>query len=87
MLIEFRHVHEDIDRHSNVRIYFWRGKGHRKVRIREKKKDRSKVVTYRHVDARPEFMEMMRGWFDASHPGGHVTICQPLACCPSRSLT
>lgn len=50
-----------------------------KVRLREKKKDRSKVVTYRHVEVRPEFMEMMRGWFDASHPGGPITICQPLA--------
>lgn len=35
MQIELRHVHEDIDRHGNVRIYFWRGKGHRKIRIRE----------------------------------------------------
>jgi integrase len=33
--IELRHVYEDIDRHGNVRIYFWRGKGHRKIRIRE----------------------------------------------------
>jgi integrase len=29
-----RHVHEDTDRHGNVRIYFWRGRGHRKIRIR-----------------------------------------------------
>jgi integrase len=35
MLIEYRHVHEDLDRHGNVRVYFWRGKGHRKIRIRE----------------------------------------------------
>lgn len=35
MLIELRHVHEDTDRHGNVRVYFWRGKGHRKIRIRE----------------------------------------------------
>lgn len=35
MQIELRHVYEDTDRHGNVRIYFWRGKGHRKVRIRE----------------------------------------------------
>lgn len=33
--IELRHVYEDRDRHRNVRIYFWRGKGHSKVRIRE----------------------------------------------------
>src|SRR5437667_6408436 len=30
------YVYEDVDRHGNVRIYFWRGKGHRKVRLREK---------------------------------------------------
>lgn len=35
MQIELRHVYEDTDRHGNVRIYFWRGKGHRKIRIRE----------------------------------------------------
>lgn len=35
MLIDLPYVHEDLDRHGNVRIYFWRGKGHRKVRIRE----------------------------------------------------
>jgi integrase len=32
---KLKHVHEDADRHGNVRIYFWRGKGHRKIRIRE----------------------------------------------------
>lgn len=35
MQIELRYVYEDTDRHGNVRIYFWRGKGHRKVRIHE----------------------------------------------------
>lgn len=35
MQVELRHVYEDVDRHGNVRIYFWRGKGHSKVRIRE----------------------------------------------------
>jgi integrase len=33
-LSSYRYIHEDIDRHENVRIYFWRGKGHRKIRIR-----------------------------------------------------
>lgn len=36
MIIEkLRYVHQDLDRHGNVRIYFWRGKGHPKIRIRE----------------------------------------------------
>ncbi len=33
--IQFPYVYEDVDRHGNVRLYFWRGKGHPKVRIRE----------------------------------------------------
>ncbi|TCR69726.1 site-specific integrase [Bosea sp. BK604] len=35
MQIDLPYVYEDLDRHGNVRIYFWRGKGHSKVRIRE----------------------------------------------------
>jgi integrase len=36
MIIDrLRYVHEDADRNGNVRVYFWRGKGHRKIRIRE----------------------------------------------------
>jgi site-specific recombinase XerD len=34
LVIKFRYVHKDIDRHGNVRIYFMR-RGQRKVRIRE----------------------------------------------------
>jgi hypothetical protein len=29
------YVYKERDRHGNVRVYFWRGKGHRKVRILE----------------------------------------------------
>jgi hypothetical protein len=29
-----RYVYEDVDRHGNVRVYFWRGKGHKKIRLR-----------------------------------------------------
>lgn len=32
---KLRYVYEDKDRHGNVRIYFWRGAGHRKIRIKE----------------------------------------------------
>ncbi len=34
LTVKFRHVHEDVDRHGNVRIYFKR-RGQRKVRLRE----------------------------------------------------
>ena len=33
--IKRRYVYEDVDRWGHVRIYFWRGKGHRKVRVHE----------------------------------------------------
>ena len=32
--VKLRYVHQDVDRHGNVRTYFWR-KGGPKVRIRE----------------------------------------------------
>lgn len=34
MMDRLRYVYEDLDRHGNVRCYFWRGKGHRKIRLR-----------------------------------------------------
>ena len=34
--VKYRYVYEDVDRHGNVRIYFWRGIGHRKIRLNEK---------------------------------------------------
>ncbi len=33
MIVKLRYVHRDVDRHGNVRIYFWRG--HPKIRLRE----------------------------------------------------
>jgi len=33
--LRLKYVYEDVDRHGNVRVYFWRGRGHRKVRCRE----------------------------------------------------
>jgi integrase len=34
MIVKLRYVHQDVDRHGNVRTYFWR-KGGLKIRIRE----------------------------------------------------
>ena len=31
-----QYVYKDKDRHGNVRLYFWRGKGHPKFRIHER---------------------------------------------------
>lgn len=48
----------------------------RVVRIREKKKSRTKAVTYRHVDLTPRLAEAMHRWF-AAHPGGTSALTQP----------
>jgi integrase len=45
------------------------------VTIREKKKDRSKDMTFRTVPMTPLLRDTMRAWF-ASHPGGHLTLCE-----------
>jgi integrase len=45
------------------------------VTIREKKKDRSKELTFRTVPLSPFLRRTMSEWF-AEHPGGQLTICQ-----------
>lgn len=45
------------------------------VRIREKKKDRSKESTFRHVPLSSLLRSAMKEWF-AEHPGGQVTFCE-----------
>lgn len=49
------------------------------VTLREKKKDRSKEVTFRFVPISPVLRETMVTWF-AKHPGGYLTICQEPSC-------
>jgi integrase len=44
------------------------------VRIREKKRDRTRELTYRHVPMSPVLADVMGKWF-SSHPGGQFTIC------------
>lgn len=44
------------------------------VHVREKKRSRSKAVTYRLVDLTPAFEAIMGDWF-ARHPGGAYAIC------------
>lgn len=45
------------------------------VQIREKKKSRSKAITYRRVDMSQLLHDVMANWI-ASHPGGQSTFCQ-----------
>lgn len=45
------------------------------VRIREKKRDRTREFTFRHVPLSPLLAQVMKDWF-LEHPGGQLTICQ-----------
>ncbi len=45
------------------------------VTIREKKKDRSKDLTFRSVPMTPLLRETMKSWF-VVHPGGQLTVCE-----------
>lgn len=47
----------------------------RMVRIREKKKDRDKEMTFRHVPITAALASVMQEWL-ACHPGGQFTLCQ-----------
>lgn len=48
----------------------------RTVMIREKKKSRSKAMTYRRIDMSPLLERVLRQWL-ADHPGGQHVFCQP----------
>jgi integrase len=45
------------------------------VYIREKKRDRSVKLTFRHVEMSPLCREVMEGWLKKGHPGGPYTFC------------
>lgn len=35
MRMQLKYCYSDPDRHGNPRVYFWRGRGHKKIRIKE----------------------------------------------------
>jgi integrase len=45
------------------------------ITIREKKRDRSREMTFRTVPLAPSLIELLRGWLDGGHTGGPYTIC------------
>ncbi|QDS98151.1 site-specific integrase [Adhaeretor mobilis] len=47
----------------------------RTIAIREKKKSRTKAMTYRRVDMSPLLFQVMQEWIE-NHPGGQHTFCQ-----------
>lgn len=59
-----RSLREDFDLEAGV------------VAVRQKKSDRSKTHTIRHVPLRPPLRQAMEGWF-REHPGGPYTVCTP----------
>lgn len=48
LTMKLRYVHEDVDRHGNVRVYFWR-KGGPKIRMREKQGSAEFFLRYREL--------------------------------------
>jgi integrase len=46
-----------------------------RVCLREKKRDRSVKLTFRHVEMSPLLREVMAGWLKDGHPGGPHTFC------------
>lgn len=48
------------------------------VLVREKKKDRSREMTFRSVPMSPFLKEMLQKWF-GGHPGGQFAVCSGLA--------
>lgn len=47
----------------------------RTITLREKKKSRTKALTFRRVDMSPLLFEVMQEWIE-KHPGGQNTFCQ-----------
>lgn len=78
MQIDLTYVYEDLDRHGNVRIYFWRGKGHRKVRIREQPgtkafRDAYDAAAAQDTLKKPATVEQLAG----IAPGSAITLPKP----------
>lgn len=46
------------------------------VMVREKKRSRTRAITYRRVDLTPQLREVLAAWLSA-HPGGQHTFCKP----------
>lgn len=76
VLVELKHVYEDWDRHGNARYYFWRGRGHRKVRIREQPGTKAFRDAYDVAAASDTATEARTPEQEAGH-AAHSTIVLP----------
>src|SRR3982074_3452395 len=57
IMVKYQYVYEDVDRHGNVRIYFWR-KGQKKFRIRERPGTREFDAAYHAARLRSDSGEL-----------------------------
>ena len=67
IMVKYPYVYEDVDRHGNVRMYFWR-KGQRKVRIRAHPGTREFEAAYHAAKLQSENGELARGSADGPQP-------------------
>ena len=58
----------------------------RTVLLREKKKSRTKAMTYRRIDMSPLLYKVMQEWLQ-NHPGGQRTFCQSNETGEARPIT
>jgi integrase len=74
--LTLRYVHQDVDRHGNRRIYFWR-RGSRKVRIREPLGTPAFFEVYRKLLADAEAGKLVRPSHDVGkpEPGTYRWLC------------
>ena len=59
MKIPYRYIYQDADRHGGVRIYYWRGKGQPKIRIREEPGTEAFAQRYQQLLIRSEQDELV----------------------------
>ena len=71
--VHYPHVHKDVDRHGNVRVYFWR-KGQRKIRIREAPGTKEFSETYHALLAQSDAGALSRGE-EGIKPGTYRWLC------------
>ena len=82
--VKFPYVYEDVDRHGNVRVYFWR-KGCRKVRLREVLGSPEFVARYHELIAGDAAATASPGALDGPGPGSWRWLCEEYMRAPERS--
>jgi hypothetical protein len=77
LAVKLRYVHQDVDRHGNVRTYFWR-KGGPKIRIRESLGSQAFLDTYQALLADSQsgkLLSSVRRPNNQPEPGTYQWLC------------